>query len=487
MSFDEEDNSSLTDVIIQQKLKEFMEQTVTPKLEELTKQIGEESTHAKENAVREMGFSLGQFQQQLKSLEDEKESQKSEIKALRSDLQDKKKKIKQLEQSVVVITDKISADVKNSLNILSSRVESDFSKNDRSLIDHGERLQEQMKSLESLTNEFRDFSNNTNDNLESLTSRIDSDFKKNEKSLTEYGERLQKLAKGIELLGSQMTKWQKDTDRKLTETKTTLSSNIDQLSGTLQEVFEGLNQELEVDRKSNAEKFEQIENNVNEQFQKVIGLINSLKEENTSDHTRIDSTTSQLDEFIGNIKQFIETLREDTLASFGEVKSDQKVLMQRFQRIVMGTAETLRNENVIIAKEVRGQLDTISKDFASNFYSIEAGNKLEDRTKNLGEELKDNSEKIRNQLVDNIDDAIKQFQEATKEAIASVNEVKLDIENYKDEILSLIERKVNEKYDFLFDILGNLLTKSEQLKIIVRDSKLVTPEKTPVAIDPEKT
>ena len=54
--------------------------------------------------------------------------------------------------------------------------------------------------------------------------------------------------------------------------------------------------------------------------------------------------------------------------------------------------------------------------------------------------------------------------------------MKLDIEKYKDEILSLIERKVNEKYDFLFDILGNVLTKTEELKIIARDAKLEVPE-----------
>ncbi|MFW9996185.1 MAG: hypothetical protein ACFFD4_29355 [Candidatus Odinarchaeota archaeon] len=474
MSYDEEeDSSTLIGVIIEQKLIEFMKQ-LTPQLEEIRNNIAEESNRAKENAVRETGFTISQFQQQLKNLEDENKSQKNEIEVLKTGMTEKQEKIEQLEQSFAKITEEVSISIKESLDALSSRVNSGFGKYDQSLAEHAEELSKIGNSLESVSNELQNFS---------------SDFKnsinEHDQALAGNGERMDKLAKGIELLGSQMAKWQQDTDTKLGETNNKLTSSVEKLSSTIEEVFTGLNQELENDRKNNAEKLEQLVNNVNDRLQKAVDLIQGLKEENTSDHKRFDdsinrhdNSLSQLDDVLNLIKQFIKTLREETLNSFEEVKSDQKDLMQRFQRIVLGTAETLRNENVIIAKEVRGQLDTISKEFERGYYSVEAGTKLEERTKSLGEELRENSDKVRDQLVENIEDAINKFQEATKEALASVDEVKLDIESYKDEILSLIERKVNEKYDFISDIMGNLLTKSEQLKIMVRDSKLKVPDTT---------
>ncbi|MHA1166606.1 MAG: hypothetical protein ACTSRU_02210 [Candidatus Hodarchaeales archaeon] len=423
MSDEGKSGDTLAGVIVEQKIKEFLK-NINPKFEELENKIETETTRAKDSAVQEIGFSLSQMQKQITGLVDENKKLKEELEDLKSSLEEKDKILKEQNEKM----GKIDSDLES----LSSAAG---------------------KTAEQIILTSEKFS----EDIDKASSEIDAKISKIKNELDALSEK---------------------TDSEIVSVKKQIDASVEKTGAILTNVMN----EMESSAKKTAANLEKITNDVNEQFQQVADTLKQHFEENAANHAKIQDqfneqgeTIKQLEELINSIREHITKLREETLKSFTEVKADKKDLMQRFQRIVMGTAETLRNENIIVAKEVRNQLDAINKDFSSSYYSVEDGRMMEEQTRRLGEELKENSEKIRDKLVENIDDAIKQFQVATKEAIGEVNELKLDIERYRDEILSLIERKVNEKYDFVFDILSNLLTKSEELKIIVRDGNLKTP------------
>ncbi|MHA2363675.1 MAG: hypothetical protein ACXAC7_06940, partial [Candidatus Hodarchaeales archaeon] len=64
---------------------------------------------------------------------------------------------------------------------------------------------------------------------------------------------------------------------------------------------------------------------------------------------------------------------------------------------------------------------------------------------------------------------------AIKDSIASVDVYRVELERYKDEIESLVERKVNEKYEFSIEILGNLVTKAEHLSYLIKEASTKVP------------
>lgn len=183
-----------------------------------------------------------------------------------------------------------------------------------------------------------------------------------------------------------------------------------------------------------------------------------------------------------NVTDLMKELRESYLKNFEELKNDQRNIMTSFQKIITGLGENIRNEVIILSKDVRNQLDNFAKESSTLFMLKSDGDRIDDRQKNLDIELRSKSETIRHELVQTLDDSLKNFEAAIKDSINSVNEVKFELEKYKDEIESMIERKVNEKYEFVFEILSSVLTRAETLTSLVREARIVSTSKVEIPI-----
>ena len=85
-------------------------------------------------------------------------------------------------------------------------------------------------------------------------------------------------------------------------------------------------------------------------------------------------------------------------------------------------------------------------------------------------------------LIETLDENVQKFNSAIKESISSVDEYRVDLERFKDDIESLIERKVNEKTEFSMELFNNLLTKAEHLRKLIQDSKITNIPKIAVPI-----
>ena len=264
---------------------------------------------------------------------------------------------------------------------------------------------------------------------------------------------------------------QDDITKKFTQTDVQLESSRKELDSVVSSTKQELDTKVSDLTGNLTNKIQTIEENwsnkftdVNEHFSKLFSI--------GENHSNV----------ILNMTDLINGLRESYLKNFNELKDDQKNIMTSFQKIITGLGENIRNEVIILSKDVRNQLDTFAKDSSTLFMLKSDGDRIDDQQKTLDKELRLKTETIRQELIHSFDDSLKNFDSAIKDSINSVNEVKIELEKYKDEIESMIERKVNEKYEFVFEVLSSVLMRAETLTSLVREARIVSPTKVEVPI-----
>ena len=128
----------------------------------------------------------------------------------------------------------------------------------------------------------------------------------------------------------------------------------------------------------------------------------------TNNHSEV---LKVFEEIIGQINANIEQ-------SNLEVKKDQELLLESFQKIIVGQAENLRNELLTFSKEIRTTLSKFNDDVASKFTPSDETAKINDRIKSLDNDLHTRSENIRKQLIETLEENVQKFNSSIKESIS---------------------------------------------------------------------
>lgn len=357
------------------------------------------------------------------------------------------------------------------------------------------------KELENTFGEIFNLSKSTTDNLQKLrktteeseektNSRIEKYYELSSNESKQFKEEIDsKLAKTVDATKNNLVQIKEFIENGLNENK----ENLNKLQNNLDITKEKLNSE-DISIKELSTKNLEFINLTQEQ---VMQLNQALEQQKNNLLQNINEKTAEINknhqesvnEFRNSVSQISETLQNhaSTLLSMGEMltgiqeanqktfellKNDQKQLMISFQRMNTGLSETLRNENIIIAKEVRESLEHAEKLASANYMGKDDQKVLEERITTLDTDLRKKSEDIRQELVTSFEKAIKNFDERGKDSIEKVEEYKSELEQYKEELQSLIERKVNAKYDFIFGIITDMVGKTENLAKLITDSKI---------------
>jgi chromosome segregation ATPase len=286
-------------------------------------------------------------------------------------------------------------------------------------------------------NSFKEEQNNRNQEFNTFITEFKTNLESINSSLIE---KIEKSTQKIE--------------ESLNETKNTIDSKIAQTENEIAETLNLVN--------------ENVKNQISEQRQSISNLESSTQGGFEKVFVVIDNHANALKSY-GSI---FNQLKSNIELSVEDLKKDQENLMSSIQKIIMGQIENIRNELLTFSKEIRTNLNKFESSQDTKFTTLHETKKLTEKVIQLEDQLRAKSEDMRKELSSYVEEAVKKFDSAIKQSISSVDEYRVDLERFKDDIESLIERKVNEKTEFSNELFNNLLTKSEQLTQLIRDSKI---------------
>jgi hypothetical protein len=422
----------------------------------------------------------------LKGVEDLKSSLSSAIANIQNEISETKVGIK---KDITDVTDNLGNKI-TTIETETDKLSKEITKKDELLRTS---LQESEKTLKE------DMVSNSSELEENLKKFINDMDSQNKEKLNSSNIKIQELETS---LGAQI----KSVSEQTTNFSSNTSSRFDNLMEKLLEIKENFNKNLEDNSIKNQEKIDKYSESAETKFSDINNLVSQVKKElNTqmggikldleekfsnlhNQRKQFFSITQNHSEGILSLTDVLEDIRVNYLKNFGEIKDDQKNMMESFKKIIVGSSENLRNEVIVFSKEVQRQLSGFEKDSKTNFLLKTDGEAIDERVKTLDRDLRQKAETIRTDLVQSLDENVKKFDSAVKDSLNEVHSVKLELERYKDEIESMIERKVNEKFEFVQEILSNVVIKSETLSTLIKDSKIKGPEvvKVPVEKGSEK-
>jgi hypothetical protein len=388
-------------------------------------------------------------------------------------------------------------DVTDNLTSKITSIETETNKLSNEITQKDELLRSSILESEKTVKEDMAFkSSELEENLKKFINDTDS---QNKEKFNSSNTKIQELESS---LGAQI----KSINEQTTNFSSNTSSRFDNLMEKILEVKETVQKNLEDNSIKNQEKINKYSESSETKFSDINKLVSQVKEELNiqmesikqdldtkysdlnNQRKQFFSITQNHSEGILSLTDVLEDIRGNYLKNFGEIKDDQKNMMESFKKIIVGSSENLRNEVIVFSKEVQRQLSGFEKDSKTNFLLKTDGEAIDERVKTLDRDLRQKAETIRTDLVQSLDENVKKFDSAVKDSLNEVYSVKLELERYKDEIESMIERKVNEKFEFVQEILSNVVIKSETLSTLIKDSKIKGPEvvKVPVEKGSEK-
>ena len=385
---------------------------------------------------------------------------------------------------------------------------------------------ELMAKIDELQNKLVEESSNSNNERQKISTRLDQEISKTNTNIeTQIQQTKDYFQADIAKVDELIKQTNSDLDSNIKrhdESNQIFQENIETVNGQLKNLKDEFNNSLEMVKQElsleittkdeyhskraerrdlefnefkdeNKQNFESIKSNndilkkeITENFLKVDNKLD-LHQSETKDqfniaNSQIENSQNQVEKLFSVIEEHAHTLedlvellsqlRKNYEQTMIEVKEDNKSLMAAFQKILTGTTESLRNEIIIISKEVRTTLDEYSSEGEKKFTIKSDFKQLQSQFKQLENDLRNLFINVRKQLKESLEESVNSFNSAIKESIDSVDIYRVELERYKDEIESMVERKVNEKYEFSTEILGNLVTKAEHLSYLIKESQI---------------
>lgn len=387
---------------------------------------------------------------------------------------------------------------------LSGEISQHRSDLEKQLEEHQTALATTQSSLEETASTLSSYSSKTDDSLAALNTTLAELANQQSTQKTEFDQALEEqmtqtkdlvenLNQDVSLRISMAEEGTKDLKVQHNEELTSLRTDVDTR-------FEDVRSELAEQGKKQEERSNTLENDLTEalsvmneamkaQFDQIHGMLSELRSKTGKRFTEVDDQVSQIfdvikghAEALNSLNQTYVSVRKALDESMDDVKEEQNSLMNAYQKIVTGSTENLRNELIIISKEIRTILAQFQKEIEDSFSTKDDTSKIEDRVRTLDTDLREKSDQIRKQLVSSLDQSVQNFEGSIKEAIQSVEVYRVELERFKDDIESMIERKVNEKNEFILELMSNLVKKTERLGSLVRETRLEPPPQLMVPI-----
>ena len=349
---------------------------------------------------------------------------------------------------------------------------------------------QQAQKLDRKFGEVSETISNLEDKINQQNQNLDNE---KQEVLTRIGElteklhtRIQKVDNKFEEISTQFSGFQEVQD-KLEETisflKNTLEEQkteildrvrVEQFNTALDEAINKLNEQISSLNQNQETIKSEIKNyneKTQEQFESLAKTIELIGDGLTQLEQQNKSHSLLLEEQRNSLSQFKQKLKE--LISLS--KEDQKTHFENFSRIIESYNENIRTELTIAAQSLKESDTQILDEVSASFMPKKVGKELQKTIADLSSELKMEAQKTRDDLIQGLQENVQEYEKTMEEQNTSIKNYQKQLEQFQDEILAIIDRKVNEKYEIVFSLLSKVAVQAEELAFLIKASEIHIP------------
>lgn len=329
-----------------------------------------------------------------------------------------------------------------------------------------------------------------NENLEQQTQNAENKFEELSTQLSTFKENSEQQSKDadkkfeeISTQFSEIQQIQNEQDNRISLQQQTLEEQTteiqarvqkEQFKTTLDEAIESINEKIttlsqnqetiQLKLKNHTEKTQDQFNTLAKTIELVGDGLAQLEQQNKNHAILLEETR----ESIGQSKQKLKELVSLT-------KEDQRTHFDNFSRIVESYNENIRTELTIMAQSLKEADTQILDEVSASFMPKKIGKELQKTIADLASELETEAKKTRDELVQGLQENVQEYEIIMEEQNTSIKNYQRELERFQDEILAIIDRKVNEKYEVVFSLLSQVAVQAEELALLIKTSEIQIP------------
>ena len=346
-----------------------------------------------------------------------------------------------------------------------------------------EKDKQQAQNLDQKLGEVSETISNLKDKINLQNQNIHNE---KQEVLTQFGELAEKLDTQIQHIDKKFEEISTQFSG-IQEVQDTLGKTISSLKNTLEEQKTKILDRVQIEQfntalneqasslKQNQETLKsEIKNyteKTQEQFEslaKTIELIgdglSQLELQNKSHSLHLEEQRNSLSQFKHKLKELISLSKED-----------QKTHFENFSRIIESYNENIRTELTIAAQSLKESDTQILDEVSASFMPKKVGKELQKTIADLSNELKLEAQKTRDDLIQGLQENVQEYEKTMEEQNTSIKNYQKQLEQFQDEILAIIDRKVNEKYEIVFSLLSKVAVQAEELAFLIKASEIHIP------------
>lgn len=328
-----------------------------------------------------------------------------------------------------------------------------------------EKVDQQNQNIKNENKKFSTQLSTLEEKIDQQIQNADTKFEEVSTQFTEIQEVQNKLEETI--LSQQKTLEEQDTEIQDRVRIEHFKTTIDETVNDFNEKISSLNQNQE----NLQSEIKNYVGRTQEQFQslaKTIELIgdglSQLEQQNKSHSLLIEEQRNSLSQFKQKLKELVSLTKED-----------QKTHFDNFSRIIESYNENLRTELTITAQSLKESDTQILDEVSASFMPKKVGKELQKTIADLTSELKVEAQKTRDDLIQGLQENVQDYEKTMEEQNTSIKNYQQQLEQFQDEILAIIDRKVNEKYDVVFSLLSKVAIQTEELTLLIKTSEIHIP------------
>ncbi len=321
-------------------------------------------------------------------------------------------------------------------------------------------LQDKEKKVETQFEEFTSKLGTIEEKFEQQTQNVETQFEELTSKLGTIEEKFEQQTQNVETQFEELTS-------KLGTIEEKFETDLTQEVNTINTKIDSVNQTQEATQSQMNDHSEKTQANF-DSFTKTIGMVgDGLEQLNQINQNHAAALEEQRD----SLRQFKQKLKE--LVSLA--KADQKTHFENFSRIVESYNENIRTELTITAHSLKESDTKILDEVSASFMPRKIGEELKHKITDLTNELEEEARKTRDDLIQGLEKNVQEYETTMKEQTDSIKSYQRELQNFQEEILSIIDRKVNEKFEVVFSLLSNVAVLAEELALLMKTSEIQIP------------
>ncbi|MFX1504748.1 MAG: hypothetical protein ACFFDC_01420 [Promethearchaeota archaeon] len=343
-----------------------------------------------------------------------------------------------------------------------------------------EKIELQVQNLDNKLEEVSNSYNKLEEDINNQNQKISSRFGELEEKFESRNQHAENKYEEFSTQFIEIQETQNNHDQTISSFNNTLEEHkteiqdrlrVEQFKTTFEETINELNDKIS-SLNQNQEKLQlEIENYVEktqEQFgslAKTIELVgdglSQLEQLNKNHALLIEEQRNSLSQFKHKLKELISLSKED-----------QKTHFENFSRIIESYNENIRTELTIATQSLKESDTQILDEVSASFMPKKVGKELQKTIADLSNELKMEAQKTRDDLIQGLQENVQEYEKTMEEQNTSIKNYQKQLEQFQDEILAIIDRKVNEKYEVIFSLLSKVALQAEELTLLIKASEI---------------